>query len=490
VRASIRLGVLETLRETVAFVQIEQAKRFTNRALPMAEADSAAFEKTVALWEQMRIGYMRCFDAGSAGEVRTRARIGLICQRVLAYVGLKTFHYHRAYRQIPAREWRTLHTVYAKAEELDVADEAVKDYLNRDVQDTSPRIAYLRAVLMASANPNELTQRQLTFVAYLLERWAPKVDIRKEPPTDSDVPAMLVDLDGDAEPVRAGTASAGSPSPSRPRYLDVRRLAKSLRSRVGLLRQGESPARLALGEDCVQPSCEQLLIFLYRQWCAEQTQRAVPRRNATLDVQACNDMAAIHFYISGKVFRQPGEPTELSRKQRDEIATFGRVSTRDDEDYSEAQSFMLEHWQLVDQSAQGMRIVRRAGNPGKRYSHAQLVAVRPSDIKSFMLGQVRWLACADGGDFSAGIKLMPGLPVPVAVRSAEGHAANEKYVQALSLTAAPSLKAPPSLVLPLGWFRPGRVIEVYVESAVQARLTDLLERGADHERVAYEVISA
>jgi hypothetical protein len=490
VRASIRLGVLETLRETVAFVQIEQAKRFTNRALPMAEADSAAFEKTVALWEQMRIGYMRCFDAGSAGEVRTRARIGLICQRVLAYVGLKTFHYHRAYRQIPAREWRTLHTVYAKAEELDVADEAVKDYLNRDVQDTSPRIAYLRAVLMASANPNELTQRQLTFVAYLLERWAPKVDIRKEPPTDSDVPAMLVDLDGDAEPVRAGTASAGSTSPSRPRYLDVRRLAKSLRSRVGLLRQGESPARLALGEDCVQPSCEQLLIFLYRQWCAEQTQRAVPRRNATLDVQACNDMAAIHFYISGKVFRQPGEPTELSHKQRDEIATFGRVSTRDDEDYSEAQSFMLEHWQLVDQSAQGMRIVRRAGNPGKRYSHAQLVAVRPSDIKSFMLGQVRWLACADGGDFSAGIKLMPGLPVPVAVRSAEGHAANEKYVQALSLTAAPSLKAPPSLVLPLGWFRPGRVIEVYVESAVQARLTDLLERGADHERVAYEVISA
>jgi hypothetical protein len=488
VRASIRLAVLEALRETVTFVQIEQAKRFTNRALPMIEADAAVFEKTVAVWEQMRIGYMRCFDAGAAGEVRTRARIGLICQRVLAYVGLKAFHYHRAYRQLPAREWRTLHTVYAKAEELGVADEPVKDYLNRDMKDTSPRIAYLRALLMATANPNELTQRQITFVAYLLERWAHKVDVLKEPPSGSDVPPMLVDLDGESEPLRAGAAPAGAPPPARVRYLDARRLAKSLRNRVALLRQGESPAKLALGEDCVQPFCEQLLIFLYRQWCAEQAPRAILRKRGSQDVQACNDMAAIHYYISGRMFRQPGEKTELTHKQRDEIATFGRLSTRTDEDYSVAQGFVLEHWQLADQSAQGMKIVRRAGNPGNRYAHGQLVAVRPSDIKSFILGQVRWLACADNGDFSAGIRLLPGLPAPVAVRSSGVNAPEEKYIQALSLTAASSLNAPPSLVLPLGWYRPGRVVAVYVDAPVQARLTELLERGSDYERVAYEVI--
>jgi hypothetical protein len=43
-------------------------------------------------------------------------------------------------------------------------------------------------------------------------------------------------------------------------------LGKSLRKPIGLLRRGESPAKLALGEDCVQPSCEQLLVLLYRQW--------------------------------------------------------------------------------------------------------------------------------------------------------------------------------------------------------------------------------
>ena len=64
-----------------------------------------------------------------------------------------------------------LHEVYAAAERLDIADEAVKDFLNRDVHDTSPRIAWARAVLMAMSNPNELSQRQLTFVAFLLERF-------------------------------------------------------------------------------------------------------------------------------------------------------------------------------------------------------------------------------------------------------------------------------------------------------------------------------
>ncbi len=45
-KAAMRLQVLEALREAVAFVQIEQAKRFTNRALPMAEAEGAIFAET------------------------------------------------------------------------------------------------------------------------------------------------------------------------------------------------------------------------------------------------------------------------------------------------------------------------------------------------------------------------------------------------------------------------------------------------------------
>jgi len=58
-----RFAALEAAREAVSFVQIEQAKRFTNRALPMLAAEAAVFEDTIELWEQMRLGYLRCLEA-------------------------------------------------------------------------------------------------------------------------------------------------------------------------------------------------------------------------------------------------------------------------------------------------------------------------------------------------------------------------------------------------------------------------------------------
>jgi hypothetical protein len=486
-KAANRLEVLEALREAVNFVQIEQAKRFTNRALPMAEAEASVFDDTIELWEQMRRGYLRCLEAAVSGEHGARAQGAVICQRALAYAGLKMFHHYRAYRQVPPREWRALHQVYAKVEELDVAEEEVKDYLNRDVHDTSPRVAYVRAALMGMCNPNELTQRQLTFVAYLLERWSEKVEMSAQPVVEEiDVPPLVVDLAGERCAERL-EAAAGPPI-GQPRFLDARRLAKSLRNRIALLRKGESPARLALGEDCAQPSCEQLLTFLYRQWCRARAPRGAERRRVSDVAQACNDMAAIHYYLSGKVFRQPGEQKELTQKQRDEIATFGRISTRDEDDYSNVQGYLLEHWQLEDESAQGLKIVRRAGNPGRRFTHGQLIAVRPADSKNFMLGQVRWLMSADNGDLYAGVRLLQGLPAATAVRPTGLNAANEKYVQALSLTAVPQLNAPPTLVLPAGWFKPKRVVEAYVDTAVRVRLGELIERGTDFERVAYEIL--
>ena len=483
IKAISRLATLEALREAVQFVQIEHARRFTNRALPMAEAESAVFDDTLELWEQMRLGYQRCLEAVVAGETGLRVQAALVCQRVLAYTGLKMFHHYRAYRQVPAREWRALHQGYARAEALEVAEEAVKDYLNRDIHDTSPRIAYLRAVLLGMANPNELSQRQLTFVAFLLERWAEKVEVSDEAPEEGDTPPLIVDLASDLCPERGG------PQAAEPRYLEVKRLAKSLRNRIGLLRKGESPAKLALGEDCVQPSCEHLLVFLYRQWCQPRQPRGADRKRVSDVAQACNDMAAIHYYISGRVFRQPGEQKELTSAQRDQIATFGRVSTKDEDDYSVVHGFLLEQWHLEDESTQGLKMVRRAANPGKRYSHGQLVGVRSADSKSFMLGQVRWLVQNELGDLYAGIRLLPGLPAATAVRPTGLNVLDAKYVQALSLTAVASLNSPPSLVLASGWFKPKRVVEVYVEGHVRVRLTEIVDRGSDHERVAYEMVS-
>src|SRR5688500_2108193 len=141
-----------------------------------------------------------------------------------------------------------------------------------------------------------------------------------------------------------------TPAGTELRYLDARKLAKSLKSRVALLRKGEYPAKLALGEDCVQPSCEQLLVFLYRQWCQAKPARAAARREAAAAADACNEFAAVHYHVSGRRFRQPGG----------------------DGDDRQPETFALERWQIEDESAQGLRLVRPAGTAGQRYAHGQL----------------------------------------------------------------------------------------------------------------------
>ncbi len=485
--AAQRLAVMEALREAVNFVQIEQAKRFTNRALPMTEAETTAFEVTIDLWEQMRLGYLRCLESALNRDAGMRSQGALICQRLLAYTGLKMFHHYRAYRQVPAAEWGALNEACASAGELGVAEDPIKDFLNRDVHDTSPRIAYARAVLMGMCNPNELGQRQLTFVAHLLERWAVKLEVSAEPVDEGlGVPPLMADLASTSCPERTESGAEGVKDA---RYLDARKLGKSLRNRVGLLRKGESPAKLALGEDCVQPSCEQLLVFLYRQWCQPKSTRGTDRRTALQTAQACNDIAAIHHYISGRAFRAGGPQKELTQKQRDELETLGRVSTRDEEEVSDAHGYFLEEWRIRDESPQGLRMVRPSGTPGKRYTHGQLVGVRPADAKHFMLAQVRWLMSGENGDLHAGLKLLPGSPSGIGVRPTGLNVQNEEYVQALALSAVQALDAPPTLVLPSGWYKPKRVIDVYVEQSLHLRLTGVVERGTDFERVAYEPVA-
>src|ERR671922_1699516 len=104
--AAQRLAVLEALREAVNFVQIEQARRFSNRALPMSEQEAAAFTSTIRLWDEMRAGYTRCLDAALNRDSAMRAQSALLCQRLLFYIGLRMFHHYRAYREVPGTDWR------------------------------------------------------------------------------------------------------------------------------------------------------------------------------------------------------------------------------------------------------------------------------------------------------------------------------------------------------------------------------------------------
>ena len=77
----------------------------------------------------------------------------------------------------------------------------------------------------------------------------------------------------------------------------------------------------------------------------------------------------------------------------------------------------------------------------------------------------------------------------IAVRATGLNAQNDKYLPALSLSKVAALNTPASLALPPGWYKPRRVIELMTDPPTRVALTEVLDRGADFERVGYEAAS-
>ena len=472
--------LLEKMRESVAFVQSEVAKKFTQRPLPMADFELAAWNSATGFWRAYGLGYQICVQALIDGDGSLKGVAATVCHRALDAQMRVMFDHVRANAQLPGSEWALLHTLFRAAEDLGVLADKVKDPIQKDTSATTCTAAYTQALLTSVGSSGEWSGRQMQMIMRWLERWAAKISAAPSPPAAPVKPPLMVDLAS----LRGGYRNdAGGPEV---RYLDISEIALSLKNRVILLRKGETPAHLGLGEDCVMPACEQLLINLYQHWCDGRVNRDHLRRAGSGNAVLAGGLPAAHYYVSGKPFKQPGGgPKELTSKQRAEIATFGRVATRDDDDYSHIHGFAMEQWELRDESISGMRVVRPREVNGARVSAGQLYAARLPESKGFMLAAVRWVQMLETGEVMAGLRTLPGTPQPISVRNTGLNAANDKFAQAFMLPAVESLKAPDAVILPPGLYKAGRVLEVYAERPWQIKLADIIERGADFERCTY-----
>ncbi|MBL8486268.1 MAG: hypothetical protein JNK22_04210 [Rhodocyclaceae bacterium] len=485
--AGVRVEILEALRPAVVSVQETGLKRFAGKALPLAAAEEAAFEATQNLWQALCDGYLRCIEAWMSEGRGDADRKALAAERALAALAARQLDIYRGGRQPAPPHWRLLHAVFRAAEEMRVTGVGVEEVEGKGAS-TTPMAAYAAALLLHLASPHELSARHLSWVVRWARRWAGKVVVGLSMPADPKAIPACVDLASDQPAGYMPRAGDGA------RWLDPTELRRSLKARIVRLDKGESPAALQLGEDCVQPACGEVLNQAYQRWCRGGLGRRQDRRPASGGCEFVCDVPAIHYYLSGrKPFKQPGVAGgDLLRIEREEIATFGRISTRREENFSVQQGFELESWQvledwsLLNESATGVRIARNLRQPGHRLAAGQLVAVRPSDARALLLGMARWVMAGSDGLLHAGIQFFAGQAEPVALRSTGLTAVREPYRQGFLLPAIAALDQPATVIMPVGWFRVEGVVEVFTDRARQVRVVRLIERGADFERAEYK----
>ena len=492
--AAERFAILELLRAPVHSALTDNRREFADRPLPLKPAEQAALDASLATWCGLADGYLRCVDACRERETGTEGQLAVTVQRALTALAELQLDCYRSGRNVTAGHWRKVHRAYAAAEAAGLAQEPVTDALRRGRSPATPFGAWSEALLLQLASLQELPARQLGWVAHWVRRWSGKLELRNDLPPASRSAPLFLDIESD-QPAGYRATSSGAQ-----RILDTSQLKRSLKKRILALEGGQSPAELGLGEDCVQPHARELLVQMYFRWCKGGATRRHERRGAAGTCVVIGGLDAAHFHISGGMALERPDRTlsdEEIRRQREEMAVFGRIlaapgtpGARQPQQGANRHQEAMEFWRLVDQSPAGLQLVRRADQPGQRFVGKQLVAVRAPDMKVLHLGTVRRATIDTDNALHAGVRILAGEPVAIMVRGTGLNEIRSKAVPAFFLPEIPSLAEPSTIILPSGWFKRERVLEVLPSQDWKIRLTGLVERGSDHERATYETMSA
>lgn len=477
-----RLRIAEHLRETVDFIQGQSARKYLNKPMPLGTVEAAAWQGAHDLWQALRATYQRCLDTALAGDAETAEWMPLITQRCLRYTTFLIIEQFRIYREVAGAMWQQLHKLFLVAEERGFSGKPVKDSLNRQLDASTCQAAYAHALLIAAANPFHLSARHLNVLDKWLDKWAARVLISGERPSQPDLPLLAVDVAGQAGPFMLGEGS----TPDKLRYLHTARLAEGMRKRIKFLRKGGSPAELDFGEECAQPACEAFLTEVYRQWCEPAAGRALARRPGVQQAETVFGMAGAYFCSNGmKLFEQPAKSMEYSREELQELQMFGHVRERQADVSPKQAGIALAEWDILDENALGFRLTRK-DTADVQIVFNQLVALRPKDANAFVLSSVKWLNFLADGGVEFGVRTLPATAVPVAARQVKLQAAEPDFAPAFRLSATPALQLPETLVLPRGWFKHGSRVEIHDGSKLLVLvMSEVLEIGSDFERISF-----
>ncbi|RIX44085.1 MAG: hypothetical protein D3M94_15380 [Rhodocyclales bacterium GT-UBC] len=237
-----RLELLDFLRRAAMPALLNLEARFTRRALPMLGEDRRIFESSQRLWSLLGIAYLRLAQQFAADKMAVALHRAANALRQAEYC-----HY-QASRECPQLLDQLLFGVLALAGSNKLLEQAMHDpdYAHLGEANIGGLIAW--AFLLRVSDPYALNGQQLAVTNRALSRWRELSTFQTEP--EEDPKALAVDL--------AKLFGASLPE-GIPRWLNVRPIARKIRSRIASLKAGESPEALKLGRELSPTACIRLL---------------------------------------------------------------------------------------------------------------------------------------------------------------------------------------------------------------------------------------
>ena len=517
--AQEQLDILEALRPHRIEIDAHYARRYTGKALPLAEAERTAFNHACSLWRKLEDAYWHCARAAAAGEPGMAAHLTLCLARAADLACERIKGTLRA-GQTPdgtIQAALTRYAVCARAHGVLTSRVSDAEHPKRAVSVAS---VHNRGLLLALTG-GALSGRERECAFDLATLWESKV-VTAWLPSGLTRALTRDDLPPSKEPAKQRVRIVHAAGHIY--FLDVTALSRSLRKRVHLLGLDKSIDELGLPESFPAAGAAKLLTRLHGAWCDEEYGRRHARaapvaapgvRHHVMVAAGGEGLDSMYCMLTGEPFAANQDSDITSRKRFDEMFVFGGAGHARRDNLIRAAQRDLEEWRVADYSVSGVRLVRNAG--GVRYKPGCLIACRDiargADAAAY-LAEVRWVLESAAGAASgagtataataaaptmaatpataqgtkpaaamtleAGIEILARCASGIAIRATGvNNAGAQVWTAAFRIQTAGGVQC---LVTPAGWHKPGRTIEAGDGKEVtRLALGALKRRGADFE---------
>jgi hypothetical protein len=414
------------------------------------------------------------------------------------------------YRPADAAWWREMHGLLSLTGRLGIANEAA---LPGDgaARKFTPLQLYLVAAYFELAPLSNLVPQQVEVIERLLLDGADTLELAGSAGAAS---THQIDLGGDSGP--APLVRDAAPGPDTLRYLSRARLRPKVAKLAADLRKSRALPEALQTSGASSEQVQQLVKVLMQHWVDSPPQRGTARQNSNEELRVVLGFGLARRMIAFTDFARAGRSLEYTGGdinalfQENRFGSMVAEAPRDDNLAAAAtrplevnplevleklelsgDRQMMESWLQTDISDTGLG----ATAPAVRAKHriGSLVCLRHTDGIEWRLGLIRRIGRDAAGQATLGIETLAWPSASAQVKPlAEGAGtawakledAGHGHLDAILVSDKGN-----ELILPHGAFATDLAIRVRAgETARQVKLTQLVERGDDFDRVRFAAI--
>jgi urease accessory protein UreF len=489
-----RIQILESLRNSTLQSIEGLTQNFLNQPLILPEPAVKTATIAQALQKHMINGYLVAIrDLCNQANANTDL-ITLAIHRAITGLSLLLLRYYQLYVPISGQLWAELHSLYQIALQLGVTENTVVDDHPHLQHCNTITLAYMRALLLACARPNQLRQDEILSTFEALNELSTLAQLH-DPQTGNHDNLFAVALNSNRPPLYRSRFAADENSLLL--ELNTAQICKKL-TEINAATNSETLEGTSLRNELQLTSA--LTLHLIQAWNL-LAQRNFERQESQGALDVAVGLSNIHYQLAGQmnfthflnrtigthsadnntgsIFQKRGVKLKNTAKQnaKDDpwndafdisgtslagrsIATDGiefAIKKQEAEEFKDANP--IYHVPLIDSSPGGYCIEWRDEIPSQ-VKAGELLGLRDPLRNRWSLGVVRW-ANQTKGATQLGIQILAASATPVGLAMIHKTGDTSEYLRALEIPPLKAINQPTTLITNAVSFREYSKARIY-----------------------------